>query len=546
MVVPMNEPLIGYHLSPFLANDLGYQPEDLDLDTFTLRRSMGDDPDRFFAESLSDVWLPSLRRLLNERFEAHLSRSADGPTSEKILLVKEPNGSQSADILLRAQPSARLLFLLRDGRDVVDSALASNVVGGWGPRLVPHLRGIDEGGRLDFVRRFAYQWLWQTEVVQAAFAAHRGPKHMVRYEDLLRDTPARLEELFEWLGLPLEEAEIAALAGRFAFERIPSPGPERFHRSATPGAWRENLRPEERAAVEEVLGAKLRELDYAEEPEAGTDTTRGGGRSTGPARGQAPARGPQQAKLDAIDFAVERLDMKSFASLEIARAFGQYAFYTMEKPTVQRGVLVDVRAGRTRDHLLSAIEQAAERPGLSVLEGSFSDPRTVAQIGEVDAVLLDEVLCRVVDPDWDRVLELYAPTTSCFVIANPQWQHGEATVRLIDLGRERFLEMVPPTKQHRELFDRLDEWHAAEQRPHRDGRGVWQWGITDADLKARMSKLGFSPEHEWRYELPRGAAGFVGKTFVFSRRQTPGERARRISASIRQRLAPRSRSRREA
>ena len=259
----MNEPTIGYHLSPFLSNEPGYRPEDLDLGTFTIRRVMEDDPDRFFAAKHADVWLPDLRRLLNDRLLAHLEREVGGSApSDSLLLVKEPNGSQSADVIMRAQPTARLLFLLRDGRDVVDSELASFAVGGWQERSFAHMRGIGEAERLDFVVRSAYQWLWRTEVVESAFAAHRGPKHMLRYEELLREPERRLGELFGWLGVPLERSDVAAVVDRHAFERLPHRGADRQYRFATPGAWRDNLRADERCAVEEILRPKLRELGY--------------------------------------------------------------------------------------------------------------------------------------------------------------------------------------------------------------------------------------------------------------------------------------------
>jgi hypothetical protein len=519
-IMRINEPYIGYHLSPYLANDLGYHPEDLDLDTFTHRRAMENDPDRFFAEAFSEVWVPGLGRLLNERFGAHLARFADGPPDEKIIVVKEPNGSQSADVIMRAQPRARLLFLLRDGRDVVDSALASNLVGSWGPRVVDHMRGVGEAERLDFVTRFAYQWLWQTEVVELAFSRHQGPKHMLRYEDLLREPHRHVGELFEWLGLSLRQAEVAALVERFAFERIRNRGPRRFNRSATPGAWRENLRPEECAAVEEVLGEKVRELGYEGEAAAATAPSSDRPSSTAtPNQGAAPA--PPRGKLKAIDHAIEKLRIESFASLTMGPTGDQYAFYAIDKPTVRRGALVELRARRAHDHLLTAIEQAAEHPDMRVLERNFSDPRAVDEIGKVDAILLFDVLLRMVDPDWDRVLELYAPATSCFVIANPQWEGGEATVRLIDLGRERFLKVMPPRKQHREVYDRLDEWNALEQRPHRDTPRIWQWGITDADLEAKMGELGFHMDREWRLNSPPGSEGFITKAFVFSRSDSP-------------------------
>jgi Sulfotransferase family len=262
-IIGMNEPTIGYHLSPFLSNEPGYRVEDLDLGTFTQRRAMEGDPDRFFATKYADVWLPGLRRLLNDRLLAHLEREVGGSApSDALLLVKEPNGSQSADVIMRAQPTARLLFLLRDGRDVVDSELASFAVGGWQERSFAHMRGVEESERLDFVTRSAYQWLWRTEVVESAFAEHRGPKHMLRYEELLREPERRLVELFEWLGVPLDLVDVATVVDRFAFERLPHRGPDEQNRFATPGAWRDNLRPDERTAVENVLLAKLQELGY--------------------------------------------------------------------------------------------------------------------------------------------------------------------------------------------------------------------------------------------------------------------------------------------
>jgi Glycosyltransferase like family len=227
---------------------------------------------------------------------------------------------------------------------------------------------------------------------------------------------------------------------------------------------------------------------------------------------------PPPGKARAIDFAVDELGIESFASLEIANAYGQYAFYAVEKPDVRRGVLIDVRASRPRDHLLSAIERATERPGMEILDAPFSDPDTVGEIGRVDAILLLDVLHRMVDPDWDQMLELYAPATSSFVITNPQWQ-GETTVRLIDLGRDRYTEAVPSWDPHRELFDRLDDWHEGQGRPYRDSNHVWQWGITDADLREKLEQLGFSLERDWTLDAPPDTAGFVNKAFVFTRSQ---------------------------
>lgn len=228
---------------------------------------------------------------------------------------------------------------------------------------------------------------------------------------------------------------------------------------------------------------------------------------------------PGPGRLVAIDYAVEDLGVESFASLEVGQAYGQYAFYMIDKPAVRRGFLVDAADRSPGDHLLSAIDNAAERPGMLVLDGSFFDPSTVSEIGQIDAVVLYDVLLRMVDPDWNHVLQLYAPVASSFVIVNPQWEKGEGTIRLIDLGRDRYLETVPPWVSHRLLFDHLDDWFPGQQRCYRDANHVWQWGITDAALKDEMSELGFSLAREWTLARPPDTHGFLTKAFVFSRSQ---------------------------
>jgi hypothetical protein len=230
-----------------------------------------------------------------------------------------------------------------------------------------------------------------------------------------------------------------------------------------------------------------------------------------------PTRTSRKGTLDAIDFAVERLGVESFADLDMGRTYGEHAFYAIDKPTVREGVLADARPTRAQDQLLTAIEQAADRQGMRIVDGDAFDPATIAEIGQVDAVLMFNVLLHMVAPDWGRALELYTPSASCFVIANPQWRDGGNTIRLIDLGRERFLEAVTTSPAHDELFDHLDDWYPAQQRAQRDSRTVWQWGITDADLEAKLRELGFGLDYEQSLGPVPGAPAFENKTFVFSR-----------------------------
>jgi hypothetical protein len=264
-VVPVNEPLIGQHLGPFFSDEPGIHAVDLDGRNFTPSRYLSDADQYFFAADYRKVWAPLLGRMMRARFYAHaLSHPAAVPLSETFVVIKEPHGSQAADLIMGALPAARLLFLLRDGRDVVDSELAAASRGSWLGDVFPVVGGIADGERDSFIEQSANKWLWRTEVVQQAYASHPGPKLLVRYEEMRAQTAPQLRRVFDWLGLAIADAELEALVEGQSFERLPAEhrGPDKVFRAAQPGLWRENLSAEEHAVLDRVMGSKLRELGY--------------------------------------------------------------------------------------------------------------------------------------------------------------------------------------------------------------------------------------------------------------------------------------------
>ena len=76
---------------------------------------------------------------------------------------------------------------------------------------------------------------------------------------------------------------------------------------------------------------------------------------------------------------------------------------------------------------------------------------------------------------------------------------------------------MPASAGHSAFFDRLDEWYPPQQRTYRDATTVWQWGITDSDLNAKLAELGFALAHERDLGGFPGAEAFRNKAFVFSR-----------------------------
>jgi hypothetical protein len=263
-VVAVNEPLIGLYLGPFTADQPGVDPRELDMDNFTLRRTRRGNGHHFFADAYRAAWLPALTNLMLVRFGAQAAEQARVPVDRALVVVKEPNGSQAADLIMTALPQARFLFLLRDGRDVVDSELAANLAGSWAVERFPGMRGIADDARREFLVQASYKWLWRTQVVEDAYAAHPGPKLLVRYEELRADPRTHYRAIVNWLGVDVDDDELERTLEAHAFENMPDSerGPTSFYRSAKPGGWRENLSATEQAAVTEVIGGKLRELGY--------------------------------------------------------------------------------------------------------------------------------------------------------------------------------------------------------------------------------------------------------------------------------------------
>lgn len=259
-VVPIDDPHLGHHLGVWRPISLAWATAEQAPDLTTLDRVKRDKDGYFFCDRYRDAWHPALRRLIVDRFDAQVADTATGP--DPMVVVKEP-GSHVADILLSLFPGSHLVFLLRDGRDVVDSWLAAYRTGSWA--LPEGAFPVTDAGREALVRWQSEVWAFRTDVVQHAYAAHPADRRiLVRYEDLVADPGRELARLADHLPIAATADRLAAAVAEHAFDAVPAmaKGERREIRSASPGGWRENLTPAEHAVMHEVMGAKLAELGY--------------------------------------------------------------------------------------------------------------------------------------------------------------------------------------------------------------------------------------------------------------------------------------------
>ena len=258
-VVKVDEPGIGTHLGVFLHQANGAPASVMSREQSLVSQARAGQPDYFFSAAAADVWRPALRELLLTRFEAQLA--ADG-RRDALCVIKEPNGAQAAGMLFDTLPASRLLWMLRDGRDVVDSELDAVASGAWGAFERWEMSAED---RLRFVEDRAHIWLRRAEIIEDAYAGLPVAQRLiVRYEEARATPAAELKRVLDWLGVEADMAACERDAEALSFERVPAEqrGAGKFTRSATPGVWRQNLSDAEQAVLERVMGEQLRELGY--------------------------------------------------------------------------------------------------------------------------------------------------------------------------------------------------------------------------------------------------------------------------------------------
>ncbi len=220
-------------------------------------------------------------------------------------------------------------------------------------------------------------------------------------------------------------------------------------------------------------------------------------------------------KARAIDYVFSAMNprARSFADLGgVWNVDAAYTFYILGKYAIHAACLVDT------DFSSKVLKKSRRYAHLSVLPANFGDPGVPEQIGPVDVILLFDILLHQVKPDWDEILELYAPFTRAFVIFNPQFTGSESTVRLLDLGESEYFNNIPHDKDsslYRSLFENMYELHPQHHKLWRDIHNVWQWGITNSDLRAELTALGFSEIYHKNCGQFSSLPNFENHAFVF-------------------------------
>jgi hypothetical protein len=213
------------------------------------------------ADSQRDTWIRSIRGLVLDGASSRFPETV----GEGYLVIKEPQGSTGAPLLMEALPESRQIFLVRDPRDVVASTLDAHREGGWA-----HGRS-EEGAEDDrlanerpdeFVRMRTEMHYRRLERAWQAYEEHEGAKSLVRYEDLVSDTLDTVKRVYSDLGMVADENTLSAAVQKHSWESLPEgrKGGGKFYRRGGSGGWKEDLTREQIAIVEEITAPLIREF----------------------------------------------------------------------------------------------------------------------------------------------------------------------------------------------------------------------------------------------------------------------------------------------
>ena len=174
------------------------------------------------------------------------------------LVFKLPNDSQGADFIMRAFPRSHMIFLMRDGRDVMRSRFT--------PFASPTLAETNDAELRKFaVAYYAHLWNFEVEIIQSAFDAHPADRrHFLTYEGLRLNPRETIENLLNNIGMPLTGEEMDQLVHDVRLENMPAAtrGPDKARQEGRVGGFRDQFSDEEIHIMDTIMRDNLIRYGY--------------------------------------------------------------------------------------------------------------------------------------------------------------------------------------------------------------------------------------------------------------------------------------------
>jgi hypothetical protein len=234
-----------------------------------------------------DTTEEDLRNLSRISVDYFLSKEV-ARTGKKIVGDKSPQHTECLDEIHEIYPDARIIHVVRDGRDVAVSAMHH-----WWRLAKDRTEGVFEltpeeleirdayledregflvSGRSIFTEerlaQLARRWSYRVGKAREDGTTLYGKRYVeIRYEDLLTDPATNLQRVFDLLGARQGDAILEHCIRASSFDRASNrkPGEEdagSFFRKGIAGDWRNVFTERDRALYKEFAGDRLIEAGY--------------------------------------------------------------------------------------------------------------------------------------------------------------------------------------------------------------------------------------------------------------------------------------------
>lgn len=257
----VNEPHIDDHIGVRAAETSGRFVRRID--------NPQNNSEYFFSSDYKDTWMHYLKKLLLHRFYAQTK------DIYKKTIIKEVCVFGSADIISECMKNSKLIILVRDGRDQIDSLVDARSNVGFmtkaGNEPITKESSQKQNTfvpvptRRIFITNQSKSWVIRSKNFLKAYNNHpKELRYKLKYEDLLGNTLNELRKLYDFIEINITNHKLQEIINKFSFANIPESekGQGKFARSATPGKWKENFSIEERKILLQEMGKMLKKLGY--------------------------------------------------------------------------------------------------------------------------------------------------------------------------------------------------------------------------------------------------------------------------------------------
>ncbi|MCB0620385.1 MAG: sulfotransferase [Saprospiraceae bacterium] len=234
-----------------------------------------------------------LEELLLETYRAIVPRFLQDVPGKKAYGLKS---TTDFDFLFRVYPEAKVITILRDGRDVATSKrFHIQQRGGffhgdeksrllyfansfsWGKKMVMALRRtfgwFGESAHRSYtnddmrftrsaLKKFARDWYLTTRYILSFQEKFPEQMHVVRYEELKKNQAAEVAKLFRFLGVASDEEVVRSVMEATDFKKLKGGRQDSFFRKGTTGDWQNYFTEKDKTLFKQQTEGLLTKLGY--------------------------------------------------------------------------------------------------------------------------------------------------------------------------------------------------------------------------------------------------------------------------------------------